>query len=48
MRALVTPVQTLVQTLFTLIKSHPPQGGLLWVVRRQFVVGPESGLSGAA
>ena len=30
-----------------LVQAHPPQRGLIWVVRRQFVVGPGSRLVGA-
>ena len=26
------------------VQAHPPQGGLIWVVKRQVVVGPRSGL----
>ena len=33
--------------LVALVQAHPPQGGLIWVVRRQVVVGPGSGLVGA-
>ena len=34
----------LVQALVSLVQAHPPQGGLIWVVRRQVIVGPGSGL----
>ena len=44
----------MVQAIVVLVEAHPPQnlvhggegiqGGLIWVVRRHVVVGPESGL----
>ena len=37
----------LVQALVALVQTHPPQGGLIWLVRRQVVMGPGSGLVGA-
>ena len=50
-QALVALVQArvdiVVQALDALVQTHPPQGGLVWVVRRQVVVGPGSGLVGA-
>ena len=42
--ALVQALVALVQALFSLVQVHPTQGGLIWLVRRQVVVGPGSGL----
>ena len=39
-------IRVLVQALVALVQAHPPQGGLIWVVRRQVVVGPGSGFVG--
>ena len=47
MRVLVPAHVDLVQSFVALVQAHPPQGGLIWVVRRQVVVGPGSGLVGA-
>ena len=44
---LVQALVALAQSLVALVQAHPPQGGLMWVVRRQVVVGPGSGLVGA-
>ena len=44
---LVQALIALVQALVALVQAHPPQGGLIWVVRRQVVVGPGSRLVGA-
>ena len=49
-QSLVARVQAhvdLVQALVALVQVHPPQGGLIWVVCRQVVVGPGFGLVGA-
>ena len=46
-QALVALVQAhvdLVQALVALVQTHPPQGGLIWLVRQQVVMGPGSGL----
>ena len=45
--ALVQAHVALVQALVALVWARPPQGGLIWVVRRQVVMGPGSGLAGA-
>ena len=37
----------LVQALVDLVQTHPSQGGLIWVVRKQVIVGPGSGWVGA-
>ena len=45
-RALVALVQAsvvLVLDLVDLVLAHPPQGGLIWVVSRQVVLGPGFG-----
>ena len=42
-RLLVQAHVDLVQALVDLVQAHPPQGGLIWVVRRQVEVGPGSG-----
>ena len=42
--ALVPAHVDLVQALIALVQTHPSQGGLIWLVRRQVVVGPGSGL----
>ena len=42
--ALLQAYVDLVQALSALVQAQPPQRGLIWVVRRQVVVGPESGL----
>ena len=41
--ALVQALVVLVQTLVALVQAHPTLGGLIWVVKRQVVVGPGSG-----
>ena len=49
-QALVAIVQAhvdLIQAFVALVQAHPPQGGLIWLVRRQVVMGPGSGLVGA-
>ena len=49
-QAYVHQIYTLValfQALVPLVKAHPPQGGLIWLVRRPVVVGLGSGLVGA-
>ena len=46
-RVLVQAHVDLIQTLVALVQAHPPQGGLIWMVKRQVVVGPGSGLVGA-
>ena len=49
-QALIAFVQAhvdLIQALSALVQTHPPQGGLIWLVRRQVVMGPGSGLVGA-
>ena len=43
---LVQALVDLVQALVALVQAHLPQGGFIWVVRRQVVV-PGSGLVGA-
>ena len=43
---LVQALVALVHALVPLVQAHPPQGGLIWLVRRQVVVGPGSGLVG--
>ena len=45
--ALVQALDALVQALDALVQAHHPQRGLKWVVKRQVVVGPGSGLAGA-
>ena len=44
---LVQALVALVQALDALVQAHHPQRGLKWVVKRQVVVGPGSGLAGA-
>ena len=45
--ALVQAYVDLVQALVALVQAHTTQGGLIWVVRRQVLVGPGFGLVGA-
>ena len=45
--SIVQALVDLVQTLVALVQAHPPQGGLILVVKRQVVVGPGSGLVGS-
>ena len=40
-------VVALVKALVDLVQTHPPQGGLIWLVRQQVVKGPGSGLVGS-
>ena len=40
-------VVALVQALVALVQAHPPQGGLVCVVRKQIVVGTGFGLFGS-
>ena len=44
--ALVKAHADLVQALVVLVHPHPPQGELIWLVRRQVVMGPGFGLVG--
>ena len=37
----------LVQALVALVQTHPSQGELIWLVRRQVAMGTGSGLVGA-
>ena len=46
-RVLVQANVDLVPAHVDLVQANSPQGGLIWVVRRQDVVGPGSGLVGA-
>ena len=44
---LVGALVALVQVLVDMVRAHSPQGGLLSVVSRQVVVGPNLGLIGS-